>query len=147
MSSSCLKPCRLIALSEPFQGCCQYSTFLATLSQSESIHCNPNGEHDSRVVIDRSQVTSLMSILHLVHCVRLLHLTPCWLSRSTLFGVLALVVLVTPKIYLCKLIVIVHGLLGRLLLSVTIPCRESKPIARLVNFHLASESMQLKLCS
>jgi hypothetical protein len=38
---------------------------------------------------------------------------------------------------------IVHGPLERLLLSITIPCRESKPIARLANFRLTSESVQL----
>jgi hypothetical protein len=39
--------------------------------------------------------------------------------------------------------VIVHGPLGCLLLSVTFPCRERKPIVRLVNFFLTSESTQL----
>ncbi len=57
---------------------------------------------------------------------------------------LALVVLVVPKSYLCKLTMIVHGPLGRLLLSVSTPCRERKLIAELVNFLLNSESMQLK---
>jgi hypothetical protein len=61
--------------------------------------------------------------------------------------VLTLIDLVMPKSYLCKLIVIVHGPLGRLLLSVTTPGRERKLIARLVNFLLTSESMQLKLYS
>jgi hypothetical protein len=58
--------------------------------------------------------------------------------------VLTLVDSVAPKSYLCKLTVIVHGPLGRLLLSVTTPCRERKLIARLVNFLLTSESVQLK---
>jgi hypothetical protein len=53
-----------------------------------------------------------------------------------------LVVSVTSKSYLCKLIMILHGPLGQLLLSVTTPCREGKPIARLVNFLLITESMQ-----
>jgi hypothetical protein len=83
-------------------------------------------------------------MLHVVHCIHLLHLTLCWPSSSTLFVALTLVVSVTPKSYLCKLTVIVHGPLGHLLLSVTIPCRESKLIARLVNFLLTSESVQLK---
>jgi hypothetical protein len=61
--------------------------------------------------------------------------------------VLALVDSIALKSYFCMLTVIAHGPLGRLLLSVTIPCRGSKPITRLVNFHLASESVQLKLCS
>jgi hypothetical protein len=43
----------------------------------------------------------------------------------------------------CKLTVIVSGPLGRHLLSVTFHCRERKPIARLVNFLLTSESVQL----
>jgi hypothetical protein len=37
----------------------------------------------------------------------------------------------------------IHRPLGCLLLSVTFPCRERKPIARLVNFLLTSESVQL----
>jgi hypothetical protein len=49
-----------------------------------------------------------------------------------------------PKSYLYKLTMIVHGPLGRLLLSVTTPCRERKLISRLVNFLLTSESVQLK---
>jgi hypothetical protein len=44
----------------------------------------------------------------------------------------------------CKLTVIVSGPLRRHLLSITIPCQERKPIARLVNFLLTSESVQLK---
>jgi hypothetical protein len=44
----------------------------------------------------------------------------------------------------CKLTVIVSGPLGRHLLSITFPCQERKPIARLVNFLLTSESVQLK---
>jgi hypothetical protein len=51
---------------------------------------------------------------------------------------------VMPKRYLFKLTVIVHGPLGRLLLSITTPCRERKLIARLVNFLLTSESMLLR---
>jgi hypothetical protein len=51
---------------------------------------------------------------------------------------------VMPKSYLFKLTVIVHGPLGRLLLSITTPCRERKLIARLVNFLLTSESMLLR---
>jgi hypothetical protein len=43
-----------------------------------------------------------------------------------------------------KLTVIIHGPLGCLLLSVTFPYRERKPIARLVNFLLTSESVQLQ---
>jgi hypothetical protein len=58
--------------------------------------------------------------------------------------VLTLVVSVTFKSYLCKLTVIIHEPLGRLLLSVTIPCREREPITKLVNFLLTSESMQSK---
>jgi hypothetical protein len=45
----------LITSSVPFQGCCRYSTFLPTLSESECIHCNPDNECDSRVVIDLFQ--------------------------------------------------------------------------------------------
>jgi hypothetical protein len=44
----------------------------------------------------------------------------------------------------CKLTMSVSGHLGRLLLSVTIPCREGEPIASLVNFLLTSESVHLK---
>jgi hypothetical protein len=44
----------------------------------------------------------------------------------------------------CKLTVIVSRPLGRHLLSVTFPCRERKSIARLVNFLLTSESVQLR---
>jgi hypothetical protein len=58
--------------------------------------------------------------------------------------VLTLVDSVAPKSYLCNLTVIVHGPLGCLLLSVTTHCRERKLIARLVNFLLTSESLQLK---
>jgi hypothetical protein len=55
-----------------------------------------------------------------------------------------LIVSVAPKCYPCKLTVIIHGPLGCLLLSITLPCRERRPIARLVNFLLTSESVQLK---
>jgi hypothetical protein len=55
---------------------------------------------------------------------------------------LTLIDSVTPKTYLCKITVIICGPLGRLLLSVTIPCQERKLIARLVNFLLTFESMQ-----
>jgi hypothetical protein len=58
--------------------------------------------------------------------------------------VLTLIVSVVPKSYLWKLTMIVHGSLGCLLLKVTFPCRERKLIARLVNFHLTFESVQLK---
>jgi hypothetical protein len=44
----------------------------------------------------------------------------------------------------CKLTVIVSGPLGGYLLSVTFPCQEIKPIARLVNFLLTSDSVQLQ---
>jgi hypothetical protein len=70
-----------------------------------------------------------------------------WLSSSILFVALALVDSIAPKSYFCMLTMIAHGPLGHPLLSVTIPCRGSKPIARLVNFCLAFESVQLKLCS
>jgi hypothetical protein len=43
----------------------------------------------------------------------------------------------------CKLTMIVSGPLGRPHLSVTDPCQERKPITRLVNFLLTSESVQL----
>jgi hypothetical protein len=89
-------------------------------------------------------VTSLKSISHLVHLFHLVHLMPCWPSSSTMFVALTLIVLVTPKSYLCELTVIVHGPLGHLLLSVTTPCQERKSIARLVNFLLTSESVQSK---
>jgi hypothetical protein len=72
------------------------------------------------------------------------HLTHRWPSSSTLVVALTLLDLVAPKYYLCELTVISHGPLGRLLLSVTTPCRETKLIARLVNFFLTSESVQLK---
>jgi hypothetical protein len=57
---------------------------------------------------------------------------------------LTLIDSVTPKSYLCKLTMIVHGPLGRLLLSVSTPCRERKLITGLVNFLLNSETVQLK---
>jgi hypothetical protein len=41
-----------------------------------------------------------------------------------------------------KLTVIVSGPLGHPPISITDPCRERKPIARLVNFLFTSESMQ-----
>jgi hypothetical protein len=84
---------------------------------------------------------TLPSLIHLVH------LTLYWLSSNILFVALTLVDSIVPKSYFCMLTVIAHGPLGHLLLSTTIPCRGSKPIARLVNFHLAFESMQLKPCS
>jgi hypothetical protein len=43
--------------------------------------------------------------------------------------------------------VIFYGPLGCLLLSITLPCRERRSIARLVNFLLTSEFMQSKLYS
>jgi hypothetical protein len=89
-------------------------------------------------------VISLKSISHLVHWIHLFHFTLYWPSSSTLFVALTLGVSVTPRCYHCKLIVIVHGPLWRLLLSVTIPCREREPITRLVNFLLTSESIQSK---
>jgi hypothetical protein len=56
MSYSCLKPSRLIASREPFQGCCRYSsTFLPTLSQSKCIHCNLEDTHGIRITIDHFQ--------------------------------------------------------------------------------------------
>jgi hypothetical protein len=61
--------------------------------------------------------------------------------------VLTLVDSIASKRYISKLTMIVHGPLGCLLLSVTTPCREKKLIARLVNFLLTSESVQLKLYS
>jgi hypothetical protein len=76
-----------------------------------------------------------------------MHLTLRWPSSNTLFVMLTLVVSVAPKSYLCKLTVIVYEPLGRLLLSVTIPCQERKPIDRLVNFLLTYELVQLKPCS
>jgi hypothetical protein len=57
---------------------------------------------------------------------------------------LSLVDSVAPKSYLCKLSVIVHGPLGRLLLSITTLCRERKLIPMLVNFLLTFEAVQLK---
>jgi hypothetical protein len=72
------------------------------------------------------------------------HLALHWPSSSTLFVVLTLIDSVAPKCYPYKLTVIIHGPLERLFLSVTIPCRERKLIARLVNFLLTSESVQLK---
>jgi hypothetical protein len=68
-------------------------------------------------------IALLKSILHLVHYICLLHLTLYWLSSSTLFMALTLVYSIVPKSYLCKLTVTIHGPLGHLLLSVTIPCR------------------------
>jgi hypothetical protein len=44
----------------------------------------------------------------------------------------------------CRITVIVHGPLGCPLQCVTFPCRVRKLIARLVNFLLASEAVQLK---
>jgi hypothetical protein len=57
--------------------------------------------------------------------------------------VLTLIDSVTSKSYLCKLTMIAHGPLERLLLRVITPYRERKLIARLVNFILTSESVQL----
>jgi hypothetical protein len=88
-------------------------------------------------------VVSFKSTSLFLHWIHLVHLTPCWLSSSTLLVAPTLIDSIAPKSYLCKPTVIVHGPLGRLLLSITIPCREREPIARLVNFHLASESVQL----
>jgi hypothetical protein len=51
---------------------------------------------------------------------------------------------VVSNCYHYELIVIVSRPLGRHLLSVSFPCRERKPIARLVNFFLTSESAHLK---
>jgi hypothetical protein len=76
-----------------------------------------------------------------------MHLMLRWPSSNTLFVMLTLVVSVALKSYLCKLTVIVYEPLGRLLLSVTIPCQERKPIDRLVNFLLTYELVQLKPCS
>jgi hypothetical protein len=73
-----------------------------------------------------------------------MHLTLCWPSSSTLFVTLTLVDSVTSKCYLCKLTVIIHGPIWRLLLSVTIPCQERKSIVRLVNFLLTFEFVQSK---
>jgi hypothetical protein len=88
--------------------------------------------------------TSLKSTLHPVHWIRLVYLTSCWPSSSTLFVALTLIVSVASKSYLYELIVIIHGSLGCSLLSITIPCREREPIARLVNFLLTSKSVRLK---
>jgi hypothetical protein len=44
----------------------------------------------------------------------------------------------------CKLTVIFRGPVGRLCLSVTLPCRERRPITRLMNFLLTSKSVQSK---
>jgi hypothetical protein len=57
---------------------------------------------------------------------------------------LTLIILVTPKSYLWELTMIVHGPLGCLLLSATFLCWERKSIARLVNFLLTFEFVQLK---
>jgi hypothetical protein len=84
---------------------------------------------------------TLTSLNHLVH------LTLRWLSSSTLFVALTLIDSITHKSYLCMLTVIAHGPLRHLFLSVTIPYRGNKPIARLVNFRLASKPVQLKQCS
>jgi hypothetical protein len=61
--------------------------------------------------------------------------------------VLTLIVPVAPKSYLVMLDVIDPGHFGHLLLCVTTPCRERKPITRLVSFLLTSESVQLMSCS
>jgi hypothetical protein len=45
-------------------------------------------------------VTSLKYASQLIHYIRLVHLTPCWLSSGTLFVALTLVVVVTLKCYL-----------------------------------------------
>jgi hypothetical protein len=58
--------------------------------------------------------------------------------------VLTLLDSIAPNCYHCELIVIVSRPLGRHLLSAGFPCRERKPIARLVNFLLTSESVQLQ---
>jgi hypothetical protein len=56
---------------------------------------------------------------------------------------LTLIVAVAPKSYLVMPTVIIHGPIRRLLLSVTTPYQERKPITRLVRFLLTSESVQL----
>jgi hypothetical protein len=84
------------------------------------------------------------SISHHIQWIRLVHLTICWPSSSALIVALTVVDLIAPKSYLCKPTVIAHGHLGYLLLSITFPCRERKLIARLVNYLLTYEFMQLK---
>jgi hypothetical protein len=58
--------------------------------------------------------------------------------------VLTLLDSVAPNCYHCELTMIVSRPLRRHLLSVSFSCQERKPIARLVNFLLTSESAQLK---
>jgi hypothetical protein len=58
--------------------------------------------------------------------------------------VLTLLDSVAPNCYHCELTMIVSRPLGRHLLSVSFPYRERKPIARLVNCLLTSESVQLQ---
>jgi hypothetical protein len=145
--SSCLKPYRLITLSEPSKiaaGIAPFCRPWARLNVSiATVKVNMIATLLSIASYDLSSVVSpLKSILHLIHCIHLLHLTLCWLSCSTLFAVPTLIFSVVPKSYLCKLTMIVHGSLGHLLLSVTIPYRERKPITRLVTF-----SWFLSLCN
>jgi hypothetical protein len=58
--------------------------------------------------------------------------------------VLTLLDSIAPNYYHCELTMIVSRPLGCHLLSVSFPRRERKPIARLVNFFLTSESVQLQ---
>jgi hypothetical protein len=114
------------------------SVFL-TLSKSVSNWCNLECILYNLVVIDcfiglLYIVVSLKSTSPFLHWFHLVHLTLCWLSSSTLFVALTLVDSIAPKSYLSKLTMIVHGHLGRLLQSITIPYRERKSIAGLVTF-------------
>jgi hypothetical protein len=58
--------------------------------------------------------------------------------------VLTLLDSIASNCYHCELTVIVSRPLGRHLLSVSFPYRERKPFARLVDFLLISEAVQLK---
>jgi hypothetical protein len=67
-----------------------------------------------------------------------------WPSNITLFMALTLVDSIAPVCYLGEPSLSIHGPLGCLLLSITLPCWERRPITRLVNLLLTSESVESK---
>jgi hypothetical protein len=112
------------------------SLFLPTFSQSE-------GTCDSRVAIDHFQWPllgryTLNSIVHLIQWIHLVHLR--WHSvdhqEAPHCGAGGAIC------YLDKSSLSIYGPLGCLCLSFALPCRERRPIARLVSFLLTFESMQ-----
>jgi hypothetical protein len=125
----------------------QYGTFVSTLSKSEGIRCNLEGTRDSHVAIDCFQWPLLGHYLLEVYLTPHSLDSPC--ASHTLLAIMEHLVCGAnsrlfdrAQLLSCKLTVIAHTPLGRLLLSVTTPCRERKPISMLVSFLLTSESMQ-----